>query len=95
MGLTGRPSVAILAGLTACDTRLRGKLVTVGEKLGGKVELFFFVSSSVGAGASASVGALHVLLGGAAQPYPKRLPVYFASGKDDGLGYPLPGPFLF
>ena len=26
------------------------------------------------------VGALHVLLGGAAHPYPKRLPVYFASG---------------
>src|SRR5690348_16806062 len=42
-------------------------------------------------------GALHVLLGGPAQPYPKRLPVYFASGGSmtaSGILYPR-GPFLF
>ena len=36
--------MAILSGLTGGDLRFRaitGKLVTVGEKLGGKVELFF------------------------------------------------------
>ena len=42
-GAYGRPSVAILSGLTACDSRfarLRGKLVTVG-KARRAVELFF------------------------------------------------------
>ena len=47
-------------------------------------------------GASASVGALHVLLDGAAHSYPKRLPVYYASGGSmTASGIPFPGPFLF
>ena len=41
------------------------------------------------------VGALHVLLGGAAQPYPKRLPVYFASGGSMTASGIPPGPFGF
>ena len=46
-------------------------------------------------GASASVGALHVLLDGAAHSYPKRLPVYYASGGSlTASGIPFPGPFL-
>ena len=58
------PSVAILSGLTARDSRfarLRGKLVTVG-KLGGKGRAFLFVACSGGARASASVGALFLSL---------------------------------
>ena len=58
------PSVAILSGLTARDSRfarLRGKLVTVG-KLGGKGRAFLFVLCSGGARASASVGALFLSL---------------------------------
>ena len=41
------------------------------------------------------VGALHVLLGGAAHPYPKRLPVYFASGGSMTASGIPPGPFGF
>jgi hypothetical protein len=42
--------------------------------------------------ASASAGAFHVLLAGAAQPYLKWLPVYFASGGSmTASGLPIPG----
>lgn len=54
------------------------------------------VAAGNGRRAATSAGAFHVFLGGAAQPYPKWLPVYFASGGSmTASGLPIPGAVSF